>query len=237
MSVGLHPDGDVGEPLSGVVGLRPDGHGRRTREAPVGLKPDLKGSALILSSESNVDIACSSKRMGNAMKRMVGRVGATLVLLVVGAGASAQTCRDDIPATAPDSRFTDNGNGTVTDAATGLMWKQCAEGQSGVGCTSGSAVAFTWQQALVAAGAADFAGHTDWRLPNRNELESLVERRCYDPAINAGYFANTPSSWFWSSSPYAYYANDAWVVNFYGSAVGNDFKSSAYPVRLVRAGQ
>jgi hypothetical protein len=42
--------------------------------------------------------------------------------------ATAQTCRDDIRATAPDSRFQYNGNGTVTDLATDLIWKQCAGG-------------------------------------------------------------------------------------------------------------
>ena len=50
-----------------------------------------------------------------------------LIALGVGAAHAEQVCRDDILATAPDSRFQDNGNGTVTDLATGLIWKQCAE--------------------------------------------------------------------------------------------------------------
>jgi len=141
-------------------------------------------------------------------------IAAGLLLSVAGAASADQYCRDDIPSTAPDSRFADNGNGTVSDAATGLIWKQCAEGLSGAGCVTGVAAAFNWQQALQRATDATFAGQTDWRLPNKNELESLVERRCYDPAINARFFPNTPSDWFWSSSPYTFELYNAWYVYF-----------------------
>jgi hypothetical protein len=167
-------------------------------------------------------------------------IGWALGLLLAAGTAAAQTCRDDIRATAPDSRFIDNGNGTVTDLATGLIWKQCAEGLSGSGCATGSATHFTWQQALQHAAAAEFAGATDWRLPNKNELVSLVEQRCYDPAINARFFPNTPSDVFWSSSPCAYHSLSAWCVYF--GYLGNGYvnyldKDGALHVRLVRGGQ
>ena len=134
--------------------------------------------------------------------------GAVLCSLVMAMPAvAAQACRDDIRATAPDSRFSDNGNGTVTDLATGLIWKQCAEGLSGAGCTAGSSL---------------------WRLPNKNELASLIERRCYAPAINARFFPNTPSSWFWSSSPNAYDSDNAWFVDLSHGGVGDTGKGGAY---------
>ena len=158
--------------------------------------------------------------------------------LVMGmATAAAQTCRDDIRATAPDSRFSDNGNGTVTDLATGLIWKQCAEGLSGAGCAAGSLEGFTWAQALQRAADADFAGSTLWRLPNKKELASLVEWRCVAPAINARFFPNTPAAWFWSSSPYANHSSYAWIVDFYYGYVDGNHKDSAFHVRLVRGGQ
>jgi hypothetical protein len=171
-----------------------------------------------------------------------------LVLCLIGLGAeAAQTCRDDIPATAPDSRFQVNGDGTVTDLATGLIWKQCAEGLSGAGCTTGSAQTFTWQQALQRAEVAVFAGSSLWRLPNKNELASLVERRCFEPAINATPFpnipsswfwdSNTPSRWFWSSSPAAGHSDSAWTVNFSYGRVTYYSKSYHFYVRLVRGGQ
>ena len=149
---------------------------------------------------------------------------------------AAQTCRDDIPATAPDSRFTDNGDGTVSDSATGLIWKRCLEGQSGSTCT-GSPQSFTWQQALEHARDAVFAGNSLWRLPNKNELESLVERRCYGPAINLTYFPNDPG-WgvVWSSSPNAGDFDGAWSVGFYNGYVGYHFKNDGNYVRLVRGG-
>jgi hypothetical protein len=79
-----------------------------------------------------------------------------LILAVAMAQALAQTCRDDIMASAPDSRFTDNSDGTVTDSATGLIWKQCSEGLSGVGCRSGMPTIFDWQRALDYASNARF---------------------------------------------------------------------------------
>ena len=153
------------------------------------------------------------------------------------ATAAAQTCRDDIRATAPDSRFQDHGNGTVTDLATGLIWKQCAEGLSGAGCAAGSVAILTWPQALQRAADADFAGSTLWRLPNKKELASLVEWRCVDPAINARFFPNTPAAWFWSSSPVANRSDCAWRVTFYGGHVDYGVKDDARYVRLVRGGQ
>ena len=80
----------------------------------------------------------------------------------------------------------------MTDTRTGLIWMRCSLGQmwDGAAC-SGTANTYTWQAALQAAfeinsgasnddgdGLAGFANETDWRLPNRNELESIVERRC-----------------------------------------------------------
>jgi hypothetical protein len=162
---------------------------------------------------------------------------AIALFFVAGGAQGAQTCHDDILATAPDSRFQDNGNGTVTDLATGLIWKQCAEGLSGGDCATGSPSAFTWQQALQHAADHDFAGSALWRLPNKNELASLVERRCSNPAINTISFPNTPLRWFWSSSPHAGYSYGAWYVRFSYGYVGNGDKASQLYVRLVRGGQ
>ena len=157
--------------------------------------------------------------------------------MTVFAAVSAQTRRVDVPSTAPDGRFTDHGDGTISDAATGLMSKQCAEGLSGVGCAVGSAEAKGWQLALQVATDSGFAGRADWRLANVNELESLLERRCFSPAINATYFPNTPASAFWSSSAYVQGSFDAWYVEFGYGDVRNGSKISANYVRLVRVDQ
>jgi len=73
-----------------------------------------------------------------------------LLALCAGGALAEQGCNyDSIPATAPASRFTDNGDGTVTDQATGLQWKRCSEGQdwSGGTCT-GIAAATTGSRPL-----------------------------------------------------------------------------------------
>ena len=154
----------------------------------------------------------------------------------------AVTCRDDIATSAPDSRFTDNGDGTVTDLATKLIWKQCSEGLSGADCKFGNVMTFTWQAALQHASDADYAGSNLWRLPNKKELISLVEQRCYDPAINTHFFPNTPGGYFWSSSPgwwsspNGFYPEAAWNVSFYDGYVYVQPMAIAQYVRLVRGG-
>ena len=155
---------------------------------------------------------------------------------------AAQVCNTaSITASTPTADFIDNGNGTVTHTKTGLMWKQCTEGLSGAGCATGTATLYTWQGALQAAqtlnAAGGFAGFTDWRVPNQKELNSIVERQCNAPAINATTFPNTISSWYWSATPVAGFATGAWSVRFNDGSDLAYGKSTNYYVRLVRGGQ
>ena len=142
----------------------------------------------------------------------------------------------------PDERYTVHDNGTVTDKVTTLIWKQCPEGSSGSECDSGSEIRLTWKKALEQAKEVNdgggFAGSTDWRLPNRNELLSLSALDRYKPAINITVFPGTPpNDKFWSASPYVNDSSYAWNVNFnYGLDYGN-YRSNTYRLRLVRGGQ
>ena len=47
--------------------------------------------------------------------------------------------------------FVDNGDGTITDTSTGLMWDKCARGQSGLTCATGASLQYTWANALTEA--------------------------------------------------------------------------------------
>lgn len=158
------------------------------------------------------------------------------LLLSVAVSAQASDCRDSIVATAPDSRYQDNGDGTVTDLFTGLVWKQSIEGFT-IDCLSLTGTTFSWQGALECAEGRTFAGSSAWRLPNKNELASLVERCRSEPAINPVFFPNTPSGLFWSSSPYAGDPNVAWFVDFFYGYAYYDQKESRMNVRLVRDAQ
>ena len=125
--------------------------------------------------------------------------------------------------------FHDNGNGTVSDTSTGLMWQQDTARDEW-----GDYDYMTWEEALDYCEVLSLGGHTDWRLPNIKELDSLVDLSRYNPAINTFYFPNTLASTYWSSTTYPYHA---WYMHFdYG--YDNWFnKSSTSYVRAVRGGQ
>ena len=173
----------------------------------------------------------------------LGLVLMTMAAPLALAQDGVQDCRQSILASAPDSRYTENLDGTVTDKVTGLIWKQCPEGLSGADCGAGNgqlpedSTLLTWQAALQHAAAADFAGSGDWRLPNLKELQSLVELRCRTPAVNSRLFPNTPgasASEFWTSSSNSSQATDAYAVDFSEGYITIAPKELTAYVRLVR---
>ena len=89
----------------------------------------------------------------------------------------------------PSPRFVDNGNGTVSDKLTGLMW------------IKDETAAMTWRVALDYVKTLNTGGHTDWRLPNVEELRSLVDNSQYNPSLPQGHpFTNGQSHDYWSST-------------------------------------
>lgn len=136
----------------------------------------------------------------------------------------------------PTADFTDHGDGTVTHKKTSLTWKRCSEGQtwSRLGCL-GAASEYTWAQAMALT--SSFTGSGDWRVPNQNELLTIVEWGKVSPAINEAVFPDIPlprfgSISFWSASPSG--SGHAWGVEFVDGSEGGNNQSSAKYVRLVR---
>jgi hypothetical protein len=129
----------------------------------------------------------------------------------------------------PSPRFTVDGTGLcVTDNLTGLMWVR----------TPDSATR-TWANALTYANGLTLCGYTDWRLPNVNELESLVNAEQANTAtwLNGQGFSNVQALFYWSSSTYAYSTAGAWGVGMGVGYVGGYGKTGSYYVWPVRAGQ
>jgi hypothetical protein len=98
--------------------------------------------------------------------------------------------------------YTDNADGTVTDAVTGLIWQQ-----------SLAPGTFTLSNAVAYCPTLKLAGHSGWRLPNFIELASIVDYGQVDPVVNVRYFPTMPSpSYLWSSSLIP--PSSAWVIRF-----------------------
>jgi Protein of unknown function (DUF1566) len=134
-------------------------------------------------------------------------------------------------------RYTANG-AEVTDTRTGLVWARCSAGQtwSGSACT-GTASSYTHEGALSYAKAQASTTGVAWRLPSVKELASIADKGCQNPAIDSAAFPSTPSTWYWSSSPYVGDAGYAWSVSFGNGYVGNGYRYGNGAVRLVRASQ
>jgi hypothetical protein len=144
---------------------------------------------------------------------------------------------------------TDNGNGTVTDNLTGLMWEK----QSDDGSIHDKDNTYTWDNAFASKVASlnstVFAGHNDWRVPNIVELLSLVNYAVITPATFSEFNASctatctvltcscTSSEYYWSSDSNRGGPASAWDVAFYSGNTGTGGKTTTtHRVRAVRAG-
>ena len=124
----------------------------------------------------------------------------------------------------------------VKDNVTGLVW----EVKTDDGGLRDKDWTYTWgdREIYVAAvNAARLCGYTDWRMPTRLELQSIVHAGRKLPSIDVGYFPNTPSSFFWSASPVAKISSAAWGVYFDIGGTSYVSRSDGHSVRLVRGGQ
>jgi hypothetical protein len=110
-----------------------------------------------------------------------------------------------------ENDFKDNGDGTTTDRASGLMWQQTDDG-----------VARDWRDALAYCEGLALAGHTDWRLPNAKELLSIVDYSRNDPALDGRFLHQQDNNgWFWSSTTHGEDPRNAVYVCF-GKCVSAD---------------
>ncbi len=111
----------------------------------------------------------------------------------------------------------------VRDNNTGLVWEAKTNGNKS-----------DWQDAVNYCSSLNLRDFSDWHLPTRQELQTIVDYGKYNPAIDTKYFPDTVSGGYWSSSTYKEYA---WLVNFSYGYVPSYNKSKTYYVRCVRGGQ
>ena len=118
-------------------------------------------------------------------------------------------------------------NEVVTDSRTNLEWQDNTESKT---------TKFTWMDAINYCENLDLDGNSDWRLPNINELISLVDDTIYNPAIDRTFVNTNTSSWYWSSTSHVHDSKVGWIVYFY---YGNQHlygKNGNFYVRCVRTG-
>jgi len=168
----------------------------------------------------------------------------TQVILVGAAsaqGAAAQQTCDAGLSTLQLTRFRDNGDGTVTDVDSKLMWMRCSSGQSWVNdqCT-GQATTYNWPDAVREANQISRSGDAffnDWRVPALRDLATITDRGCENPRTNLLLFPDTPSSAFWTSTPRpgAKPEDMAFALSFGAEGVLAASKDERFYVRFVRS--
>jgi Protein of unknown function (DUF1566) len=169
--------------------------------------------------------------------------GAFVLLLAglsVGPAAAAGPACSGGASSLPAERFRDNGDGTVTDRESKLMWMRCSVGQQWLGTRCvGSAGAYDWLDAqrqadrLSRDGSAFF---NDWRVPTLRDLATITDRACAAPRTNLSVFPGTPAAPFWSSTPRPgeKAGERALALSFGADGVVLARKDERFHVRLVR---
>jgi len=145
--------------------------------------------------------------------------------------------------------YTDNGDGTITDNNTKLVWEK----KSADGGIHDVNAGYPWADAFAvhidALNTASFAGHSDWRLPNVRELQSIVNYENFNPSVSSEFNNNctsgaptvltgscTTASQYWASSTSARAPAFGWAVIFNDGLVGEFSKAFVFRARAVRGG-
>lgn len=158
-----------------------------------------------------------------------GGIGNHLKTETVSAGGArkihVRAVRDvTVPVSIPN-HFTDNGDGSISDNITGLIWQKI---------TSGSPI--TWEQALSDAENLSLAGVSDWRLPNIKELQSLNDESKVNPSVNATYFSSLGVKKYWSSTSLPNQTTKAWYWDTQFGITTYDLKTATNYIICVRGG-
>jgi len=156
-------------------------------------------------------------------------------------------------------RFVDNGDGTVTDLNTGLMWEKKCDTCGGLhdhrslyrwSGDGQSETIWDWLDAVNSEGGHGLARHRDWRIPNAKELVSIVDYARFDPAVGEAFngalcqsgcktlaepqCSCVAASLYWTSTTFADFPAHALIVDFASGLVDDRIKTNRHHVRAVR---
>ena len=135
----------------------------------------------------------------------------------------AKAVRDVTTPTTISNHFTDNGNGTITDNLTLLVWQKVSNPNL-----------FTWENALVYAEGLNLATASDWRLPNIKELQSLNDETVSNPSVNTTFFPTIGAHNYWSSTSLPNQTTKAWYWSTIFGVTTYDTKTNTNFVICVR---
>jgi hypothetical protein len=121
------------------------------------------------------------------------------------------------------NHFTDNGDGTITDNLTQLIWQKIP-----------NANLFTWEQAISYAEGLTIGTNADWRLPNIKELQSINNELTTNPSVFAPYFSSVGVHNYWSSTSLPNQTTKAWYWNNQFGITTYDLKTNTNYVICVR---
>lgn len=146
----------------------------------------------------------------------------------------------------PAARFHDNGDGTVTDTETNLMWEKktnldafpnFANLHDANNTYDWETANDAWINAVNAEGGTGFARYNDWRVPTRQELQRIVDDTRFHPSIDPE-FGPTRDGYYWTSTPFVHQPDyAAWLVDFGRGEVLERVTRFELTVRAVRGGQ
>ncbi len=134
------------------------------------------------------------------------------------------------------ARFVDNGDGTITDRASGLMWVADPGALAPPFGSGGNPVQRNWSTMIDACLALTHAGHSDWRLPNIKELISIGDFEAAFPQINETYFPNTQQDYYWSSTALSSFNQVKFCWNFTEGGSTTLHETDLHYARPVRLG-
>ena len=138
----------------------------------------------------------------------------------------ARAVRNPITPVVVQTRFTDNGNGTITDNMTNLIWEKTPFADT-----------LNWEQSLIYANTLTLTGKTDWRLPNIKELQSINDETLINPSLNTNYFNITSAKKYWSSTTLPNQTSNAWYMYTQFGITTFDAKTTKHNLICVRSNQ